>query len=279
MYKQVKTRLVEIKSEKIVNDYRSFYYQEKDGQKLKYRFYDPSSSGSKKKYPLVVHFHGAGSRGDNNTSQLYLARKITSKQNIEKHPCFVFAPQCPAEEKWVNTDWTKQSHQMSIKPNAQMAIDTINEIVKKYPIDRKRIYVCGQSMGGFATWEIICRYPDMFAAAVPVCGGADETKAPSIAHIPIWIFHGTLDSTVKVIRSRNMFAALKKYGCILQYTEYPKVKHNAWSYSYSSKLFEWMFSQKNKKISSCSFASRSFYSEILKFWKLVLPYFIKVWQI
>lgn len=128
-----------------------------------------------------------------------------------------------------------------------MAIDTINEIVKKYPIDRKRIYVCGQSMGGFATWEIICCYPDMFAAAVPVCGRADEAKAPSIAHIPIWIFHGALDPAVKVARSRNMFKALKNTGGMPKYTEYLKVKHNAWSYSYSSKLFRWMFNQKKSK--------------------------------
>ena len=127
-----------------------------------------------------------------------------------------------------------------------MAIAAIKEIIKKYPIDTKRIYVYGQSMGGFATWEIICRYPDMFAAAVPVCGGADETQAKKIAKIPVWIFHGKLDPVVNVERSRNMFVALKQAGGKPKYTEYPKVKHNAWSYSYSPKLFEWMFSQKKK---------------------------------
>jgi predicted peptidase len=240
--------LIENKLDKVISGYRSFYYQSKDGQKLKYRFYNPSKNASKKKYPLVVHFHGAGSRGDNNTSQLYLAKKVTSKRNIKKHPCFVFAPQCPAREKWVSTDWKKLSHKMSFKPNAQMAMAmaTIKEIIKKYPVDTSRIYVYGQSMGGFATWEIICRYPAMFAAAVPVCGGADETQAKKIAKVPVWIFHGKLDPVVKVERSRNMFASLKKAGGKPKYMEYPKVKHNAWSYSYSPKLFEWIFSQKKE---------------------------------
>jgi predicted peptidase len=240
--------LIENKSDSIVSGYRSFFYQDQDGRKLKYRFYDPSVNGSKKKYPLVVHFHGAGSRGDNNTSQLYLARKATSKENTQKYPCFVFAPQCPARKKWVDTDWRKLSHIQAEKPNKQMAMAmaAIDEIIKKYPVDANRIYVYGQSMGGFATWDIICRRPDMFAAAVPVCGGGDEAKSCKIANIPIWVFHGALDPTVKVERSRNMVAALKKAGGSPKYTEYPKVKHNAWTYSYSPELFEWMFSQSKK---------------------------------
>ncbi|MCD4831399.1 MAG: prolyl oligopeptidase family serine peptidase [Anaerohalosphaeraceae bacterium] len=241
-----KAELIENKSEPPVSGYHSFFYQAQDEQKLKYRFYSPSENDGKKKYPLVVHFHGAGSRGDNNTSQIYLACKVTSEENVKKHPCFVFAPQCPFKKKWVNADWTKLSHKQSPKPNAQMAMvmAAIDEIIKQYPIDTKRIYVYGQSMGGFATWDIICRRPDMFAAAVPVCGGADETKAQKIVCVPVWIFHGALDHIVKVARSRNMVAALKKAGGTPKYTEYPKVKHNAWSYSYSPQLFEWMFKQK-----------------------------------
>jgi predicted peptidase len=244
----VEAKLIENKQDKPISGYRSFYYQSADGQKLKYRFYNPPKAGSKKKYPLVVHFHGAGSRGDNNTSQLYLAKKVTAKKIAEKHPCFVFAPQCPAKCKWVSTDWTKPSHKMPAKPNAQMemAIAAIKEIITNYPVDTSRIYVYGQSMGGFATWDIICRRPNIFAAAVPVCGGADETQAAKISHVPVWIFHGALDPVVKVQRSRNMYAALKKAGGTPKYTEYPKVKHNAWSYSYSPKLFDWMFEQKNK---------------------------------
>ena len=241
-----KGKLIDNKQDKPINGYYSFYYQDKNGKTLKYRFYIPQIN-NKEKYPLIVHFHGAGSRGNNNTSQLYLAKKVTGKTIRKEYPCFVFAPQCPAGEKWVNVDWCALSHKMASEPALQMALAmaAIDEIIRKYPVDTTRIYVYGQSMGGFATWDIICRRPDMFAAAVPVCGGGDETQAAKIAHIPVWIFHGKLDPTVKVERSRNMFAALKKAGGNPEYTEYPKVKHNAWSYSYSPELFKWMFSQKN----------------------------------
>ena len=236
-----KAELIEYQSDKIIDGFASFYYQAENGQILKYRLYNPAEKDDEKKYPLVVHFHGAGSRGDNNVSQLGLAKKVDTK----KYPCFVFAPQCPAGKKWVSTDWGRPSHKMAAAPNDQMTmvISAIDEIIRKYPIDTRRIYVCGQSMGGFATWEIICRRPDMFAAAVPVCGGADETLAPRIAHIPVWIFHGKLDPIVKVERSRNMVAALKSAGGTPKYTEFPDVKHNAWTYSYTPELFHWMFEQ------------------------------------
>ena len=239
-------KLHENKNDPVINGYHSFYYQEKGGEKLKYRFFSPSVDNNQQKYPLVVHFHGVGSRGDNNSSQLRMAKKVTAGENAATFPCFVFAPQCPTDKKWVDEEWSALSHTMSVKPAEQMvlALAAIDKITKNYPIDTARIYVYGQSMGGFATWDILCRRPDLFAAAVPVCGGGDETLAKKIAHVPVWIFHGMLDPTVNVQRSRNMFAALKEVGGNPHYTEYPRVKHRAWSYSYSPKLFSWMFSQK-----------------------------------
>lgn len=239
-------KLHENTADEVVNGFRSFYYQEKGVEKLKYRFFTPSDDNNIRKYPLIVYFHGVGSRGDDNTSQLRLAKKVTAGENARKYPCFVFAPQCPADKRWVDVEWTAPLHRISEKPAEQMAlaIAAIDEIIKNYPVDPARVYVYGQSMGGFATWDILCRRPSLFAAAVPICGGGDETLVKKIAHVPVWIFHGALDQTVKVQRSQNMFAALNEAGGHPLYTEYPKVKHNAWRYSYSAKLFSWMFSQK-----------------------------------
>ncbi|MFA6715805.1 MAG: prolyl oligopeptidase family serine peptidase [Victivallales bacterium] len=242
-------KLIKNESGKILKGYHPFYYQTKNGQKLNCRLYTPPNNGEKQKYPLVVHFHGAGSRGDNNSSQLRFSQKLTNKENAVKYPCFLFAPQCPADKKWVDIDWGELAHEIPSEPSSQMAMAmaAIDEIIKKYPVDTTRIYVYGQSMGAFATWDILCRRPDMFAAAVSVCGGGDENCAPRIAHVPVRIIHGALDPVVKVERSQNMFAALKKAGGSPGYTEYPKVRHNAWSYSYTPKLFAWMFSQKKGK--------------------------------
>ena len=102
-------------------------------------------------------------------------------------------------------------------------------------------------MGGFGTFDAISRYPDLFAAAVPVCGGGDIKKADAIAHLPIWIFHGALDSTVSATLSHSMLGALTDAGANPGYTQYPKTGHFSWIAAYDDEMMmDWLFSQKKK---------------------------------
>ena len=95
-----------------------------------------------------------------------------------------------------------------------MTLLLIETLLKDQPIDPKRIYITGLSMGGYGTWDLMARGPELFAAAAPVCGGADEATAEKIKHIPVWAFHGAKDTAVKPQRSRNMIEALKKAGAV-----------------------------------------------------------------
>ena len=116
---------------------------------------------------------------------------------------------------------------------------------KEYSIDPQRIYLTGLSMGGYGTWDLLARKPDLFAAGVPVCGGGDESTAGKIAKIPIRVFHGDKDNSVPVARSRTMVEALKKAGGHPKYTEYAGVGHNPWDKAYADpKLMNWLFKQK-----------------------------------
>ena len=100
-------------------------------------------------------------------------------------------------------------------------------------------------MGGFGTFDAICRYPELFAAAVPVCGGGDLSKAPLISHIPIWIFTGAEDPAVSPVLSFNMVGAITKAGAYPGFTQYPEVGHFSWIAAYSDPLMmEWMFRQR-----------------------------------
>ncbi len=40
-------------------------------------------------------------------------------------------------------------------------------------VDADRIYLCGDSMGGWGTWNVGTRHPDLFAALAPIYGGSD----------------------------------------------------------------------------------------------------------
>jgi predicted peptidase len=223
-------------------------YKDATGKVLPYQLLQPLTIETGKTYPLVLFLHGAGERGTDNEKQLvHGVPQFASDANRKAFPCFLIAPQCPSNQKWVEVDWSADRHTMpKIQGDAgRLALELVLQAIKDLPIDPKRVYITGLSMGGYGTWDLLARKPDLFAAAVPVCGGADEATAPTIKHIPIWTFHGGNDGVVKPARSRNMIAALEKAGGKPKYTEYPTVGHDSWNNAYRDpEMFKWLFSQK-----------------------------------
>jgi predicted peptidase len=216
--------------------------------KLPYRLLAPPKVATGKKYPLVIFLHGAGERGTDNEKQL-VHGVPQFVANRDKYPCFLIAPQCPEGKKWVEVDWSAESHTLPKDPGevGRLTLALIEKSIKELPVDLRRVYITGLSMGGYGTWDLVARRPDLFAAATPVCGGADEATAARIKDIPIWAFHGAKDTAVKPARSRNMIAALEKAGGKPKYTEYPDVGHNSWDPAYKDpELFKWLFAQKKK---------------------------------
>jgi predicted peptidase len=231
-----------------------FKADKKDGHILPYRFYQPEKIVKDKKYPLVLFFHGAGERGIDNRKQFL---RFITIPFWEKYPCYILAPQCPpnitgqVEEgsTWVRTPFGANAHTMNTEPtwSMQMAMELLDKVMADKHIDKSRIYVTGLSMGGFATWEILQREGERFAAAVPVCGGADLSYASQLVNLPLWVFHGDVDATVPVKRSRDMVAAINAAGGHAKYTEYPGVGHDAWSKTYSNaEVWDWLFGQVKK---------------------------------
>ena len=232
--------------------YAKRIYSGADGKTLPYRIMSPQGydANGTEKYPLVIFLHGAGERGTDNTKQLVHAMGDFAKpENRQKYPSFVIAPQCPEGKRWVEVEWTLPAHKQlpEDSESAKLTLELISALQKEFRIDPKRLYITGLSMGGFGTWDLITRHPDMWAAAVPVCAGGDEATAGKIAKLPIWAFHGDKDTVVIPERSRNMIAAIKQAGGQPLYTEYPGVGHNSWAPAYADpKLMEWLFAQQRK---------------------------------
>ncbi|MEK6262668.1 MAG: PHB depolymerase family esterase [Planctomycetota bacterium] len=230
--------------------YEARVYTNDKGEKLNYRLMQPAGHDAKAetKHPLVLFLHGAGERGDDNVKQLvHAAKDFASEANRTKYPCFVVFPQCPEGKRWVEVDWTLDSHKQL--PEESISVKLTRELIaslqKEFRVDEKRLYATGLSMGGFGVWDMAARTPDMFAAALPVCAGADEATADRLTRLPIWTFHGDKDTVVKVERSRRMVAAIEKAGGQPKYTEYPGVQHNSWTQTYADpKVMEWLFAQK-----------------------------------
>lgn len=202
-----------------------------------------------KKYPLVIFLHGAGERGNDNEAQLkWGVNNFASDKEMKLYPAIVVAPQCPAGDRWSNfsnTNRGKMNIQAEASKPMQLLINLIQRIKQTMPVDTNRIYITGLSMGGFGTFDALTRLPGLFAAAVPVCGGGDESKAEVISKTPVWIFHGAQDPTVNPEYSINMAAALRKVGGHPGLTLYPETGHFSWIPAYSDPMMiEWMFSQR-----------------------------------
>jgi predicted peptidase len=212
---------------------------------FKYRLLKPAKVEEGKKYPVVLFLHGAGERGNDNLAQLkYFPEYMLSDENREKHACYVIAPQCREGKSWARRS------DPSSEPSEQMqvAVQALRDTVKDYPVDAKRIYLTGLSMGGYGSWDLAVRHPDWFAAVVPICGGGDESQADKIKNIPIWAWHGDADDAVPVEESRRMIEAIKAAGGSPKYTELKGVGHNSWTPAYTDPqgVVPWMFEQRKE---------------------------------
>ena len=240
-------------------EYEARTYQDAAGQTLGYRLLVPRNYDRSQRYPLVLFLHGAGERGDDNSAQLkHGARLFLKPQVREKFPCFVVAPQCPKEQKWSDIDW-KSGGALPAEASApsRLTLEVLQKLQQEFSIDADRLYVTGLSMGGYGTWDHICRSPERWAAAVPVCGGGDPRSVARAREIPVWAFHGDDDRAVPVARTREMVTALRAAKGHVYYSEYPGVPHDSWTNAYDEpELLPWLFAQKRGKVVPFAEAAR-----------------------
>lgn len=251
----------------IISDFAAKSF-ESDGAALNYRLYTPEKRKGEK-YPLVLALHGAGEAGDSNTAHItanIVAAAWAMPEVQMKHPAYVLAPQVPKSIYENGRFWADRA-------NESRTVALIEYLLANEPIDPARVYVSGLSMGGYGAWNMIADHPDIFAAAMPICGffgfekghfgpnrpndgnpepvlpapsvySADELKEllEPAKDLPIRIFHAADDNMVNAENSRTAFEALKALGADVAYTEYPAEfsgivssgnPHNSWEAVYT----------------------------------------------
>ncbi len=205
--------------------------------KLAYLEYlPPGHPGQDKKWPLIIYLHGGGERG----SSLDLVKthgipKIVETQDL---PFVALSPQCPSNYWW--SDFLPLLDDM-----IQQAVDTLN-------VDPHRVYLTGNSMGGYGTWHFAVEYPHRLAAIAPICGSGPwmynvRERLSSMVHIPTWAFHGAEDEIVLPIESQVMVRDLQEAGGDARLTLYPGVGHDSWTQTYADgALYDWFLAHKRK---------------------------------
>ena len=205
------------------------------------------SSASSQRLPLVIYLHGSGGRGDDVQKVKAQAETIVRGiKNSSAGPCLVVAPQCSKGTESKHGIWTTND------------LDKfLSHLKQTLPIDESRIYLTGNSMGGYGTWLWASHHPQDFAAVAPVVGGLGsggpkdispdvKTWAKNLASVPVWAFAGEKDTVVPADRATRMVQAIQSSGGQnAKATVVPNEGHGAGRLVYDSKEFyDWMFSQK-----------------------------------
>ncbi|MFM7667693.1 MAG: dienelactone hydrolase family protein [Bacteroidota bacterium] len=226
----------------------------KNGKKIAFSQLSYHLDSTDKNVSFILFLHGAGERGIDNEAHLKvgLPNLVNSLKNAGLKNFVVLAPQCPLNERWVDVDWSTTSHVMKKNPHWPMELvfslmDSITGSNTNF--DTSCFYVTGLSMGGYGTWEVLQRRPEVFAAAIPICGGGDKLLGRSLVKIPIWMFHGTKDKAVPVVRTTDMFTSIKKelgsYPLKAKMTIYENKGHLIWNETYDNQeVIKWFITQR-----------------------------------
>ncbi|HTP06696.1 MAG TPA: alpha/beta fold hydrolase [Anaerolineae bacterium] len=203
-----------------------------------YLLYLPGDYGRdpQAQWPLIVFLHGASERGDDPSviTRYSIPAFLTNTLNF---PFVVLSPQSPLDDWWGN--------------QTDVLNALLDQIQATYAIDPKRIILTGQSMGGYGTWAMALKYPARFAALVPVASGWDYTNefVPAnicdLKNVPIWIFHGELDTSVLPDQITAMVQALQACGGNVRFTLYPDADHlGSSNRAYAEpELYDWLLTQ------------------------------------
>lgn len=240
------------------------------GYQMPYRLLLPSNyNASGPALPVILFLHGAGERGDNNTSQkAYTANIINETQGaVPGHEAILILPQCPAGQVWngvntgnkFNVGAYTNAQQRPITNALQAAIDILGHVEATTKANTRKVYITGLSMGGYGTWDAITRFPNLFAAAMPLSGGGNKDAAAQLATKPIWAYHGGSDPTVPVSGTTDVINAIRADGGNPICSLIPSYGHGNWSEFYradhwtvdrptgtggtGADLYTWMFAQ------------------------------------
>jgi predicted peptidase len=181
---------------------------------------------------LIIQLHGMGERGNGGKELdkvlVHGLSKIANDENLKD--CILIMPQCPLDTFWV-------ARIESLKR-------FVDEMIEKYSIDTKRLYLCGLSMGGFGTWYMGLAYPELFTAIAPCCGGGMPPWRSDLLTMPIWAFHGLDDDIVSPRHTIEMIDALVDCNPNLKCDLYEGVAHNSWDIAFREELINWFLSYK-----------------------------------
>ena len=181
-------------------------------------------------WPLVIYLHGGSDRGAD-LNKLYSSGIPDQIHRGREFPFIMVAPQLPEHLRWSTDDWFE---------------NFTRDVFARYRIDRDRVYLTGPSLGGSGTWYLATRYPEMFAAIAPMSGFTSHLEyidehIDRLRDIPVWAFHGRLDTVVPFEETERIVTRLEKRNRNLRFSAEPDIGHWIhWQVYPGRDLYDWL---------------------------------------
>ena len=202
--------------------------EQKEYKGIRFLIYFPKDYDQNKKYPVMFHLHGAGSRGDSfdlfNDSTII---KILEKEDSPLSNGVCIFPQCH-KDTWFDI--------------FNDLLDLVEQVYSYPFVDKNRFNGSGISMGGYGIYQVMMSKPELFHKAIVCCGGGMYWNAGRMKNIKFRIFHGEKDEAVFPEESIRMYNKLKSDGADATLTIYPDKDHNCWDPTYLNyDNLKWLF--------------------------------------
>jgi predicted peptidase len=185
------------------------------------------------KFPLILSLHGIDERG----SDLWRVKGDGLPKILDgnaQFPFIVISPQCPSSTEWYYNG------------GVQLLLNKlIDSAIARYPVDTQRIYLTGFSMGGIGTLDLAIRYPQRFAALLPIAFRIEPGwDLCAIKDIPLWGFHGELDNVIPLAGAQSVITALKVCRADPTFTIYTDLYHDSWTRTYATPaVYDWLLTK------------------------------------
>jgi acetyl esterase/lipase len=207
---------------------------------------------AERNWPILLFLHGRGERGSEGMWQTQIGIAQQLRDHPERWPFIVVMPQCPQRHFWTDPEML------------QMALASLDQESHEFHADPDRTYLVGLSLGGYGAWELAKDYPHRWAAIAIASGGIFWSYAPDrwrevstlpteyarrLGRTPIWLFHGTDDTTVIPRQSELMFDALKAESGNVRLWDYQGLHHDCWTRAFNEpELPRWLLSHRLSQI-------------------------------
>ena len=243
---------------------------------MKYRVcfpqnYEPSGDT----VPLILYLHSAAERGDsvedvfaNNGWTNTWVNLLVDETQTGGHQAVLVIPQSGAWQVWnsanAGDNWSVGNYtnasQPAISSRLQLAVDILDQVRETYNVDNNRVYITGPSMGGYGTWDALARFPEKFAAAMPISGGGNKEAARTVFKgKPVWAYHGAVDGLILPANTDQLTDAMRAMGGRPLYSRPADQGHSGFDLFYTPgyftvdspsvtggtgmNVYDWLFSQ------------------------------------